>query len=311
MQPNESPFASFSFSPQTPEVGERVTFTANADDSDGTVQSYDWDLTGNGSTDASGSTVTFTYDEQGSFAVTLTVTDDDGATATDNRTIMVDLPPNESPSVSFSFSPTNPRAGDTVNFTANASDPDGEIVNYEWDFNNDGTRDATGANPTFAYEEQGEFTASLTVTDDRDATNSATESVSVRQRFTTVEITAVEIQDMPFTNSSGQGWDFTSGPDVFFAFYDDSDQFIRSSSTIDNVGSSDLPISPGTSGIVIDDLTERRIIRLFDEDATTDADFISGIEFVIEDLGLIGTYPSTTTLSVDDTTLELSLEWSE
>ncbi len=41
----------------------------------------------------------------------------------------------------------------------------GLITSWEWDFNNDGTVDATDRNPSYAYDEPGEYTVKLTVSD--------------------------------------------------------------------------------------------------------------------------------------------------
>jgi poly(hydroxyalkanoate) depolymerase family esterase len=59
-----------------------------------------------------------------------------------------------------------------------SSDPDGTLVRYEWAFG-DG---ATGAGPTatHAYDEPGEYTATLTVTDDDGNTATDTTPVTVR-----------------------------------------------------------------------------------------------------------------------------------
>ena len=74
-------------------LGETVTFDGSAsDDPDGEIVSYDWDFD-DGYGD-SGETVDYTYDLAGEFIVTLTVTDDDGATAEDIITITV-LSPEE------------------------------------------------------------------------------------------------------------------------------------------------------------------------------------------------------------------------
>jgi len=70
------------------------------------------------------------------------------------------------PSADFSFSPARPKVGEVVVFDASASlDFDGEIVNYEWDFNGDGITDAMGIMVQHVFEQSGRFSVTLTVTD--------------------------------------------------------------------------------------------------------------------------------------------------
>jgi len=85
---NEPPEATFAATDDAVRVGQEVSFDAAAStDPDGTVESYDWDL-GDGST-ATGPLVTQGYDSPGTYTVTLTVTDDDGATDTAEATVEV------------------------------------------------------------------------------------------------------------------------------------------------------------------------------------------------------------------------------
>ncbi|HEV2813084.1 MAG TPA: S8 family serine peptidase [Solirubrobacteraceae bacterium] len=85
--PNQPPTASIS-----PTESVRNFETASFDgsgssDADGTVASYAWDF-GDGTT-ASGATATHAYDWPGTYAVKLTVTDDDGATGTATQSFVV------------------------------------------------------------------------------------------------------------------------------------------------------------------------------------------------------------------------------
>lgn len=216
--------------------------------------------------------------------------------------------PNESPLASFNYTPENPRAGVAVDFTANASDPDGEISEYSWDFNSDGSQDASGPNPTHTFDEQGSFSVTLTVTDDRDGKDSATQTVSVEQQFTRVEITEVTVQDMPFTTDSGEGWDVSSGPDVYYAALNSSDEQLAVSSYFQNVGPEDLPLSFGNESFIIEDLMEEHRVFLVDSDTSND-DTIGGIAFTVD--GLVGEYPETTTLEAGGIELDLALSWRE
>jgi chitinase len=85
---NQSPTASFTTSDSSITPGESITFDASSSsDADGSITSYEWDF-GDGST-ATGKTVTHTYDEVGSYLVTLTVTDDTDSTGTDTTTVTI------------------------------------------------------------------------------------------------------------------------------------------------------------------------------------------------------------------------------
>lgn len=73
-------------------------------------------------------------------------------------------PTNQPPQVSISALPTSGTVPLAVNFTANAYDPDGYITNYYWNFGDGQT--ASGASVSHTYQSAGNFTASVTVTDD-------------------------------------------------------------------------------------------------------------------------------------------------
>ncbi len=87
---NTEPVASFSVSAASPSPGQDITFDGtNSRDIDGTLTSYEWDWTSDGSYDATGATATHSYSSVGTYEVTLRVTDDDGSTATESTTVSV------------------------------------------------------------------------------------------------------------------------------------------------------------------------------------------------------------------------------
>jgi Tol biopolymer transport system component len=72
----------------------------------------------------------------------------------------------QAPFAFFVASPTVGEAPLKVSFNASgSSDPDGTIAQYEWDFDNNGSIDATGVTATHTYSSPGLYTAVLTVTD--------------------------------------------------------------------------------------------------------------------------------------------------
>jgi PGF-CTERM protein len=180
VESNTGPQPSVSVSPENPTVGSSITFDASdSTDPDGSIVSYDWDLTGDGSADATGETVSYTYSGGGDYDVTLTLTDDDGATATTTTTVTA-RDPNTGPEASFTVTPNSPEVGSTIAFDASGStDPDGTITSYEWDLFDDGSVDATGSTASVAYSEAGEYTVSLVVSDDDGATAETTRVVAV------------------------------------------------------------------------------------------------------------------------------------
>jgi len=84
------PVPQFSISPTPPvEEMEELTFDASSSyDPDGSIRRYTWDM-GDG-TQLSGQVVTHSYQEEGTYAITLTVEDDDGNTRSTSRSILVE-----------------------------------------------------------------------------------------------------------------------------------------------------------------------------------------------------------------------------
>jgi flagellar hook assembly protein FlgD len=98
------------------------------------------------------------------------VTDDNGLTDTAiATTTVVRAGPPGSPTAVATASPDSGNAPLTVNLSAAGSfDPEGSLIRYEWDFENDGTYDfssATTGDTTHTYTEAGTHVASLRVTD--------------------------------------------------------------------------------------------------------------------------------------------------
>jgi PKD repeat protein len=170
------PTAAFDADPSTVATGETVAFDASAsDDPDGGSLTYQWTF-GDGGTDT-GETPTHSYADDGSYDATLTVTDDEGQTASTTRTVAVT---NRPPDASFTPSSTSVETGETVTVDAITSgDPDGTIESYEWDFG-DGTT-GSGEMDGTTYASAGIYDVTLTVTDGDGATATATETITVTE----------------------------------------------------------------------------------------------------------------------------------
>jgi PKD repeat protein len=86
------------------------------------------------------------------------------------------------PGASFDVSPSNPAVGDNVTFTSTTGDPDADgdtITLIEWDFEDNGSFDATGAETTHAYSTAGTTTVRMKVTDSAGEVAETTADVTV------------------------------------------------------------------------------------------------------------------------------------
>ena len=207
--------ASFSASHETQEVNEPIEFDASeSSDPDGTIVNYAWNF-GEGTT-ASGMTSTHTYSSEGTYTVTLTVTDNNELTDTATKTITI-IPSSTTPTVpdaSFTFPSVSQGVNQPATFDASgSSDPDGNIVSYEWSFGDGST--GTGMTEPHTYTSDGTFTVTLTVTDNDGHKDTATKTIIINPAPTT-----------PTT------------PDAYFTFTSEN-QVVNQPITFDASGSSD------------------------------------------------------------------------
>ena len=178
---NESPVADFEHDPQEGYVPLVVRFDASASfDPDGQILSYAWDF-GDGET-AEGVIVEHTYTAPGEYVAKLTVRDDKGAEDTAEATVTALEPPeNATPPVArFTYSPQNPKVGETITFDASSSTDDGEIVEYRWNFGD--STFGTGITVTHVYTKAGTYQVRLTVYDDEGLAGQQSQEIVVSER---------------------------------------------------------------------------------------------------------------------------------
>ncbi len=172
------PRAEFSYAPKSGYPPLEVSFDAGASSSpNGIIISYSWDF--DDGTTGTGKTITHTFTEKGVYRVTLTVVDSDGKEGTIYHNVQaLSLPPH----ASFTYYPYMQTTEEPVQFDASASyDPDGEIVEYLWDFG-DGTT-GEGEYVEHIYTSAGsnglKYSVTLTVIDDDGVKSSITKHIQI------------------------------------------------------------------------------------------------------------------------------------
>ncbi len=177
------PIAIFTYAPIDPKTLEIIVFNASQsyDPDGGKIVIYKWDF-GDGNI-GYGKVVVHKYSSPGIYNVTLTITDDEGqkGNATTGAGIPGTPPPvnvtdNIPPQGDFEWY-VNPNIDGTIDFYANVTDPDGEIISYFWNFGDGGT--SSSPNPSNTYEHSGNYTVTLIVTDDNGGQTVFTKTITV------------------------------------------------------------------------------------------------------------------------------------
>ena len=174
---NSPPVANADVIPSNGAVPLTVQMLGSGTDPDGYITLYEWDFEGDGTYDWSSATTgktTHTYSSVGVYQAKFRVTDNDSQTATAMAvTTVVRAGPPGSPTATASATPSSGNAPLVVNFNGTATDPDGSIVLYEWDFDNDGTYDWSSASSgatTHTYTNAGTHIATFRATDNNGLT---------------------------------------------------------------------------------------------------------------------------------------------
>ena len=272
---NVPPTASVSCSPGTVRPNEATTCTGTgSEDFEGPI-SYAWDGEPDGADGVLdqgriGERQQFSFPSPGTKTITLQVTDGDGATATDQDTVIV--VGNSAPTAVVDCSPNQINQGDPVSCTsAGSNDPDGGNLRYEWQV--DGGAFSEGG-PTFSPPNlgPGSHTITLRVTDAANATATASDSVSVNAppvaRISFADATPESGQNpqIPLVghqvNFSGQGSNDTGGSIVAYAWDVDGDGFDDGSAVNEQFSFSDA----GTKTVTL---------RVVDNNGATDQESVT------------------------------------
>ena len=151
---NDPPVASFSANPLSGSAPLTVIFASTSTN----TTTHDWDFNGDGVLDASGTSVSYTYNDAGSYTVTLTATGPNGVdTLTRTNYVTVSQTP---PAALFTADPTSGKKDLRVEFTNSSL----RYNTSEWDFGDGNT--STEDSPTHTYTTSGAFDVSLSVVGD-------------------------------------------------------------------------------------------------------------------------------------------------
>lgn len=160
-------------------ISDLITYDgSDSYDPDGTSLTYSWAI---GQTASSSQEIVQDQDfnNLGEQDVTLTVTDESGATDSETNTYNVE---SRNPQASFTYNPQNPGPQEIATFNGSTSthnEPKGEIVEYRWNFSNTSNQvDATGVEVDHSFPENNtEYEVTLTVEDQWGFTDQVTKTV--------------------------------------------------------------------------------------------------------------------------------------
>ena len=166
------PIADFSATPTSGPEPLQVNFTDLSTSNDG-ITSWTWNF-GDGETSTK-QNPTHKFPDDGTFNVSLTVTDADGSTDTITKQVSVQ---NVGPTADFNIiSSERPTVNEDITFKDQSSDPDGFIVSWFWDLG-DGTNSST-QKVTHRYYALGTFIVNLTVADDDGQNATISKSITI------------------------------------------------------------------------------------------------------------------------------------
>jgi PKD repeat protein len=168
------PVANFTGTPTSGIKPLTVQFT---DTSTNTPTSWAWDFDNNGSVDSTAKNPSHIYATAGSYTVKLTATNGGGSDVeTKANYVVVSNPP--PPVANFTGTPTSGTAPLTVKFTDTSTNAP---TSWAWDFDNNGSVDATAKNPSHVYANPGTYSVRLT------ATNSGGSDAETKTGYITVQ----------------------------------------------------------------------------------------------------------------------------
>jgi len=190
---------SFTAKPSSPTVNQAVTFTATTSGGVGSVR-YSWSF-GDGSASTT-NPASHAYSTSGSFKVTVTATDANGAKAMSSQTITVAA----ILGARFTYSPSSPQVGQQVTLTGSVSGGTAPYT-FSWAFGDGST--GSGQSTTHTYSSPGTFTLTLTVKDSSSSQQTVTSQQSVTVTSPPPPPLSASFTFKPSSPDAGQAVSFT------------------------------------------------------------------------------------------------------
>lgn len=170
--------------PDDPAIEDAVSLSIDKDQYvAGSIDTIEWDVTGDGTVDETGAEVVHTFESYGNQTVEVTVTDTFDRSVTAERELFVNAPPLPEADI-----PESKQTLEELTIDASETvDPTETNLTYTWeivDETGERTIDATSEQPILnvSFEDSGHYTLELKVTDEFGAVNSITEEFKIKNR---------------------------------------------------------------------------------------------------------------------------------
>jgi outer membrane protein OmpA-like peptidoglycan-associated protein len=187
--PNLPPTVKASCDPCTVEAGKTSTVSAAATDPENDPLTYQWQAERGTLAAPTNPRSSWTAPMQpGPVKVTVTVSDGHNPAVSDSVTITVEPPPNHPPTVKAMCDPCSVEAGQMSTVSADAQDPDGDPLTYQWTAPTGALGNATSRQSTWTAPMQpGAVPITITVNDGHGHTASDTVTIQVARKVYTFE----------------------------------------------------------------------------------------------------------------------------
>jgi len=181
------PTANFSINTSNPTTSDTVNLTDSSIDLDGSIASWSWDFDDNNGIqeDSTEQNPHYSYTDNGTYTITLNITDNTGATNQTSQTITV---LNTPPTANFTYTPHSATDLQTITFNNCSVDTDGYITNCVWTFGDGVTNNSMNVT-SHQYTDDGIYTVTLNVTDNDGDTDEISRNITIANVKPTADFT--------------------------------------------------------------------------------------------------------------------------